>query len=145
MLQAFFTGLKSSNSFSASLSLCNFCIYYKSSDVFFSTARIVQRLSRLFQYILQSMHRLNRDQASSYNFKTNYAIIGIFSCMNGKSSLRFIFGSNGAEMFYKNCVFKRLAKSSEKHLCQNLFFNRVAVCRSVTLLKKENPVQVFFL
>ena len=40
-------------------------------------------------------------------------------------------------------VLKNLAKFTGKHLCRSLFLNKVAGLRSVTLLKKETPIQVF--
>ena len=39
-------------------------------------------------------------------------------------------------------VLRNIAKFTGKHLCQSLFFNKVAVLRSVTI-KKETLVQVF--
>ena len=41
------------------------------------------------------------------------------------------------EMFCKKGVLKNFAKSKGKHLCQSLFFNKVAGLRSATLLKKR--------
>ena len=43
----------------------------------------------------------------------------------------------------KKGVLKRFAKSTGKHLCQSLFFNKVAGLRPSTLLKKEALAQVF--
>ena len=40
-------------------------------------------------------------------------------------------------MFCKNSILKKLAKLTGKHLCQGLFFNKVAGLRPVTLLKKR--------
>ena len=42
----------------------------------------------------------------------------------------------------KKDVFKNFAKFTGKHLCQSLFFNKVAV-RPACLLKKETLAQVF--
>ena len=33
------------------------------------------------------------------------------------------------EVFYKKCVLRHFTKLSEKHLCQSLFFNKVADLR----------------
>ena len=41
------------------------------------------------------------------------------------------------EVLYKKDVLKYFAKSIGKHLCQGLFFNKVAALRSATLLKKR--------
>ena len=40
-------------------------------------------------------------------------------------------------MFYKKRVLRNYAKYTGKHLCQRLFFNKVAGLRSATLLKKR--------
>ena len=40
-------------------------------------------------------------------------------------------------MFYKTGVLKNLARFSVKHLCQSLFFNKIAGLRPATLLKKR--------
>ena len=41
------------------------------------------------------------------------------------------------EVFYKKGVLKNFAKFTGKHLCQSLFFNKVAGIRTATLLKKR--------
>ena len=41
------------------------------------------------------------------------------------------------EMFCKIGVLRNFAKVTEKHLCQSLFFNKVASLRPTTLLKKR--------
>ena len=46
-------------------------------------------------------------------------------------------------MFCKKCVFKSFAKFTGKHLCQSLFFNKVAGLTPATLLKKKTLAQVF--
>ena len=47
------------------------------------------------------------------------------------------------EVFYNKDVVKNFEKFTGKHLCQSLFFNKVADLRLVTLLKKETRAQVF--
>ena len=47
------------------------------------------------------------------------------------------------EVFYKKVVLVNFAKFTGKHLCQNLFFNKVAVLRPAGLLEKETLAQVF--
>ena len=42
-----------------------------------------------------------------------------------------------SEVFCKKSVLKNFAKFTEKHLCQSLFFNKVAGLRPATLLKKR--------
>ena len=41
------------------------------------------------------------------------------------------------EVFYKKGVFRNFTKFTGKHLCQSLFFNKVAGLRAATLLKKR--------
>ena len=41
------------------------------------------------------------------------------------------------DVFYKKDVLRNFAKFTEKHLCQSLFFNKVAGLRPATLLKKR--------
>ena len=45
--------------------------------------------------------------------------------------------SSRSEVFCKNGVLKNFAKFTGKHLCQGLFFNKVAGLRTATLLKKR--------
>ena len=40
-------------------------------------------------------------------------------------------------VFYKKSILKNFQKFTRKHLCQSLFFNKVADLRLVTLLKKR--------
>ena len=47
------------------------------------------------------------------------------------------------EVFYEKSVFRSLTKITGKHLCQSLFFNRVAGLRPPTLLKKDSGKGVF--
>ena len=56
----------------------------------------------------------------------------------GRNGLR----SSRLEVFCKKAVLRNFAKLTEKHLCQSLFFNKVAV-GPVTLLKTETLAQVF--
>ena len=46
-------------------------------------------------------------------------------------------------MFRKKSVLRNFAKSTWKHLCQSLFFNKFAGLRPTTLLKKEASKGVF--
>ena len=43
----------------------------------------------------------------------------------------------------KKGVLKKFTKFTGNHLCQGLFFNKVARLRSATLFKKETQAQVF--
>ena len=47
------------------------------------------------------------------------------------------------EMFDKESVTNNFAEFIGKNLCRSLFFNKFAGLRPATLLKKENPMQVF--
>ena len=44
--------------------------------------------------------------------------------------------SSRPEVFYKKVVFKNFGKFTEKHLCQSLFFNKVAGLDLQLYLKK---------
>ena len=45
--------------------------------------------------------------------------------------------SSRPNVFSKKVILKNLAKFAGKHLCQSLFFDKVAGLRSATLLKKR--------
>ena len=47
------------------------------------------------------------------------------------------------EVFCKKGVFGNFAKFTGKHLCQRLFFNKVAGLRPATLLKRDSGTGVF--
>ena len=49
----------------------------------------------------------------------------------------FNFRSSHPEVFCKKGALKNFTKSIGKHLCQSLFFNKVAGLRPATLLKKR--------
>ena len=59
------------------------------------------------------------------------------------------FRSSHRKCSVRNGVLRNLAKFKEKHLCQSLFFNKVAglippeIIRSATLLKKRSGTGVF--
>ena len=53
------------------------------------------------------------------------------------------YRSSRSQMFFKIGVLKNFAIFTGKHLCCNLFFNKVAGLRYATLLKKETLSQVF--
>ena len=46
------------------------------------------------------------------------------------------YRSSRPEVFCKKGVLKDFVKLTEKHLCQSLFFNKVAALRPATLLRK---------
>ena len=45
--------------------------------------------------------------------------------------------SSGPEVFCKKGVFRNFIKFTGKHLCQSLFFNKIAGLRPQTLFKKR--------
>ena len=51
--------------------------------------------------------------------------------------LQLFFRSSRPEVFFKKGVLKNFGKFTGKHLCQSLFFNKVAEVRPETLLKKR--------
>ena len=46
-------------------------------------------------------------------------------------------------MFLKISVLNNFAKLTGKHLCQNLFFNKVAGLRPATFYKRGSGIDVF--
>ena len=46
-------------------------------------------------------------------------------------------------MFYKKSVLRNFVKFTGKHMCQSLFFNKVAGLRPANLLKRGTLAQVF--
>ena len=52
-----------------------------------------------------------------------------------KISVANKYRSSRPEMFYKNGVFRNFAKFTVKHLCQGLFFNKVAGLRPCKISK----------
>ena len=51
--------------------------------------------------------------------------------------------SSRPEVFCKKRVLRNLAKFTGKHLCQRLFFNKVAG-QACNFIKKESQAQVFY-
>ena len=56
---------------------------------------------------------------------------------NGKHFVLFHFINSRPEVFCKKDALRNFAKFTGKHLCQSLFFNKVAGLRPATLLKKR--------
>ena len=54
-----------------------------------------------------------------------------------------MYRSSLPEVFNKKGVLRNFAKFTGKHLCQSLFFNKVAGLRPATLLKKDSGTGVF--
>ena len=54
-----------------------------------------------------------------------------------------LFRSSRPEVFCKKSVLKNFTKFTGKHLCQRLFFNKVAGLRAATLLKKRHWQRCF--
>ena len=54
----------------------------------------------------------------------------------------FLGRSSRPEVFCKKVVLRNFVKFTGNHLCQGLFFNKVAGLKPVTLLKKEALAQV---
>ena len=53
------------------------------------------------------------------------------------------FQRQSLEVFYRKGVFKNFAKFTGKHLCQSLFFDKVAGLQLTTLLKRDFGTGVF--
>ena len=61
-------------------------------------------------------------------------VVKIWQLVNDRSSC--------PEVFCKKGVLRNFAKFTGKHLCQSLFFDKVAGLRPATLLKKETQAQM---
>ena len=57
--------------------------------------------------------------------------------LNKESQVEPLRRSSRPEVFSKKGVLRNFAKFTGKHLCQSLFFNKVADLRSAALLKKR--------
>ena len=61
----------------------------------------------------------------------------VLNCVKECSiSSETVFRSSRLELFFTKEVLKNLTKFTGKHLCQSLFFDKVAGLRPTTLLKK---------
>ena len=78
---------------------------------------------------------LDQISAESYHqsILTNMVMIQTFYVLILLQSYR----SSRPEVFCKKGVLENHAKFTRKHLCQSLFFNKVAFLRPATLLKKR--------
>ena len=65
------------------------------------------------------------------------------SCAPEFLILSATFRSNRPEVFCKKGVLRNLTKFPGKHLCQSLFFNKVAGLNPATLLKRDSGTGVF--
>ena len=83
-----------------------------------------------------------------YSFKTFpfpfcYSFYFPFSAEIKSSLKSWNFRSSHRSCSFKKGVVRNFAKFAGKHLCQRLFFNKVAGLRPANLLKKESMAQVF--
>ena len=54
-----------------------------------------------------------------------------------KAELFLVMQNSRSEVFCKKFVLRNFAKFTRKHLCQSLFFDKVAILRPASLLKKR--------
>ena len=95
----------------------------------------------LVSHILLLFH----PRKGSRNMSTKYEEIGTYwsYCARNRAittnvnCLIFILRSSCPEVFCKKDVLRNFAKFKGKHLCQRLFFNKVAGLRPATLLEKS--------
>ena len=69
------------------------------------------------------------------------ALSEFFKIITQKQHVKF--RSSRPKVFSKKGVLRNFTKFTGKHLCQGLFFNKVAGLRPSKLLKKETLIQVF--
>ena len=101
-------------------------------------------------YFLQCF-RICLEDKENKQFKTNRAyrflqmsnVLPLFPISHGISFMVgfFLFRSSRPEVFSKKGVLGHFAKFTGKHLCQSLFFNKVA--GQANFIKKETLAQVF--
>ena len=86
---------------------------------------------------------LNTDSFYLDTKRVHYVIIAERKVSSHDNSVEYV-GAVARRWFYKVGVLKNFAKSTEKHQCQSLFFNRVVSRRPQTcnFIKKETPSQV---
>ena len=64
-------------------------------------------------------------------------------CLVAEISVGELSGHRHRRCSVKKTVLKNFGKFTAKHLCQNLFFNKVAGLSPVTLLKRDSGTGVF--
>ena len=106
-------------------SLCKYFICYKSI-----INKIIFEYFTCYKFSITTSIRLLSYSLQSYYYHNHCCIL---SC---------IVRSSRPEVFYNKGVLRNFAKVTEVHLCQSLFFNKVAGLR-LQLYKKETLAQVF--
>ena len=66
------------------------------------------------------------------------------SCIDVELIVISLDRSSHRSYFIKKCCLKRFAKFKGKHLCQSLFFNKVAGLRLQLYLKRDSGTGAFF-
>ena len=98
------------------------------------------------EYFKIALFRLLSDFSSEtfcineFSHRLFFSTIHYFAEYLPAASLSFnylIFRSSRPYVFCKNGVLRNFAKFTGKHLCQSLYFNKVAGLRPATLLKKR--------
>ena len=70
-------------------------------------------------------------------FDIPWFLDGVFCIISLFKVFLLKFQKQPPEVFYKKSVLRNLTKFTGKHLCQSIFFNKIAGLRPVTLLKKR--------
>ena len=77
------------------------------------------------------------------NKNFNILITATMIRVSHREQLSTTIRSSRPEVFCKKGVLRNFAKFTEKHLCQSLFFNKVADLRLQLYLKKDSSTGVF--
>ena len=114
--------------FVSNLDISNISNYFK-EEKFHSLSAIIEH----FEKHLSISNMKNKNFESIFSFKKFtpgevVEVSAIYTYNNRSSHLR---------CSVKKCVLRNSAKFTGKHLCQSLFFNKVAGLRPATLLKKR--------
>ena len=107
------------------------------------TAKIFKKCysGKIISYSRKVKPKLNRNIILSWKLLSRYSFILGFILKSDQLILIFWlfqkFQKQPPEVFCKKGVLLNFAKFIGKHLCQSLFFNKVAGLSSATLLKKR--------
>ena len=121
------------------------------NQVLYSTWVICPWVSSCYCSIIYLLWVLNKKlckklfgHKNHHHLLNKYIWYNFFFCLFIKSYLSRATCENASkcrssrpEAFYKKGIFRNFAKFTGNHLCQSLFFNKVAGLRPVTLLKKR--------
>ena len=87
--------------------------------------------------IFSEIHNKNNSRAIPLDFAPWYLLLFLDFCICTQVLILVPSRSSRPELFCKKGVLRNFSKFTGKHLCQSLFFNKVAGLRPATLLKRR--------